>query len=284
MLQITGSQNNADIIQAVYSKNGQEITQTSSASGVEATNDQIFLQSLTVNGGGTQKVLSHFNFDAQITNVNFSEDVTGVGVVKGGQLTSINPINISPDLQEGVDPANNTVTGLDNFVGALQTTLTDSDINNYFFYDEIVDTELPDSSTADFDIMFANPFLADDFIAVTERNGNTDFQITALDINGNLIAGATTLEFDSADGSKGGYDWNTGYSTTNYRSTQSQWLTVASAGLFGTDEAVYGFRVDNGGGADVKFFGISDTSFVPEPSSTLLLGLGSLSLLIRRKR
>ena len=59
-----------------------------------------------------------------------------------------------------------------------------------------------------------------------------------------------------------------------------------------SSQPVFGFRIDNNGGADVKFFGLSDDSFynnpinpllIPEPSAALLCGMGALALL-RRKR
>lgn len=277
---VTGEQHNAAISQAVYIIDGQEVIQNADATSISATNDQILLKSLTVDDNGTLKTLNHFNFDGTISNVNFTGTESAIGVVSGGVVTTINAL---PTLAEGVK----NVTGLEEYKAALQTTLTNSNINNYAIYD----TPNADAATLDgvnaagfdFDINFANPFLADDFIAVAERNGNTFFELMALDINGNVITDANILRFDSESGGPGGYDFNTGFATANYIPSQPQYITVASASLFGVDE-VYGFRVDNDGGADIKFFGISDTTFVPEPSSTLLLGLGGLTLIARRKK
>jgi len=267
---ITGNSNSVNITEVVYERNNLDVIQTSSATSITNTNDSIFLKNATINDNGTVKNLKFFNDGGVISNVNFTANTTGVGVINNGVITSIEN------------------DGLASYTTALAGILNDTNINNYAFYDAV--SNIPPSGMSDFDILFANAFRSTDYIAVTERNGNTFFDLTALDVNGNVIVDADILQFNSStgslntSGSAGGYDWNTGFANTNYEDDQPQWMTIASAGLFNTSTEVYGFRIDNNGEADVKFFGISDTPFVPEPSSTALLGLGALTFLIRRKR
>ena len=268
---ITGDSNSVDITEITYTRNGSDFTQSSSATTITATNDSIFLKNTKINDNGTIKDLKFHNIGGTISNVNLTSAANGVGVVKNGVRT---------DISDGVAPYVEVLTGI----------LNDVDINNYAYYDNIELGNLPNAGVPDFDIRFSYPFKLGDYIAVTERNGNTYFNLTALDINGNVISDAQILQFNSSTGSlntsgePGGYDWNLGFTSASYFSAQPQWMTIAKVELFDTNTEVYGFRIDNNGEADIKFFGLSQTSFVPEPSSAALLGLATLVFLARRKR
>ncbi len=168
---------------------------------------------------------------------------------------------------------------------------------NFSYYDGT--SGLPAAGTSDYDLLFARGFLTDDFILVSERNGNTFFTIVPLDGSGNVISGANALRFGGPTtlAAHTAYDWRSGYATATYQNTQDFGFSVASVEKFFegtgvTPEAIYGFRIDNDGDADVKFLGLSDDDFsnnpfnpqfVPEPSTWITSMLGSL-LLFRRRR
>lgn len=122
----------------------------------------------------------------------------------------------------------------------------------------------PPAGIPDYDIQFVNPWHEADYILVMERWGNTFFELTPLDATGEPIAEANVLRFGYPTGTPYTlYDWNTGYANAIYETAQAYAFTVAKASKFfeGTtvpaqDRLVYGFRIDNDGEADVKFFGL----------------------------
>ncbi len=90
-------------------------------------------------------------------------------------------------------------------------------------------------------------------------------------------------------------DTGSGFGTTaDYTGTLTQADInnhVAQNISFGTVENAVAIRLvgaagasNSGLGLDEVLFGIDDTVAVPEPSSTTLLGLGTIALLARRKR
>ena len=118
------------------------------------------------------------------------------------------------------------------------------------------------------------------FFVVEERNGNTDFSISALDINGNQIG--DTLAFDAPS-----YQWDT--SIKNHldpiSDVQTQELSVVDMSLFNTSAPIHGFSIVNSGNADFKFF-FANASFsaVPEPGVLTILMLSALGLCSTRQR
>jgi len=110
-----------------------------------------------------------------------------------------------------------------------------------------------------------------------------------------VITGANTFRFGYPTGDAyTKYDWNSGSAASSYWSDQAMAFTVAPVSKFfeGTavePQTVFGFRVDNDGEADVKFFGLSRESFtgnpvVPEPSTAVLAFVSATCLLMRRRR
>ncbi len=230
------SGNDVDVLQAVFSTgSGLDIQNSSFPPGTQvAGSAQVDIVEVTVNDGGPV-VLDNFNTGGvQATNFGFPAGLTGVRVWENGVATEL------------ADP---------NFQTALNGVLGSTDLRDYLAYDAL--NQNGDTFNPDFDLIFSAPLNPDDYLFVSERNGNTDFDLTPLDINGNPIPGAETLIFDAA------YGWNTGYAPIEF-SNQPTWFTIADVEDFfpsTTPVPVYGFRVNNDGQADVKFFGASADPF-----------------------
>jgi len=276
-LDVTPGVNNAPITQVVYEVDGSSVVQTSEASGVEVNRDApVIVKEVTINTGSGTKALPVFNFEgAAVRNLNITSDTTGVGVFKNG--------------------SNVDTSDLAAFEGALTGITQDADLMNYVYYDGT--SGLPGDSTADYDLLFRYSLQPTDYVLVSERWGNTFFELQPLGADGELIAGANTLRFGGDGGSAySAYDWNSGYASDSYFTFQAQAFTVVSTEKFfegtGLTGEVYGFRIDNDGDADVKFFGLSDETFtnnpenplVPEPSSALLILVGFVGVTMRRRR
>lgn len=282
-LDILPGSNNSVITEVSYLIDGSAVTQTSEATGVSTQrNSPVFLSSVKVNDGGILKNLNSFNtLGGKVANLNLTSNTSGVGVFDNGVKTS--------------------TSDLAGFSTALAGITQDTDLLNYSYYDGTAN--LPNSTTSDYDLLFARGFESNDFILVSERFGNTHFAVVPLDINGNAIAGANTLRFGGPTtlGAYQAYDWNSGFASSSYISDQAFAFSVTKVDNFFKDtlltpQTVYGFRVDNNGEADVKFFGLSDSTFtnnpgnplvpgsvIPEPSSALLSMLGLLAAFRRRR-
>lgn len=192
------------------------------------------------------------------------------------------------------------------FDARLAQSTQNANILDYIYYDGGNTTP---AASFDFDLLFFRAFEANDAFLIQERDGNTFFRVDPLGADGNVIPQANSLVFggntdaspEVSGASRARYDWNTGYTLSNYRSNQPIVFTVVLAGQFfeGTniapeDQIVYGFRVDNNGKADVKFFGLSDDPFddnpinplIPEPASFAFLLAGAAGIIagLRRRR
>jgi hypothetical protein len=287
---------NLEPIDTVYlDDNGTPVTQSVEPTGpIQTRSTPVRLTGIDLVGGRT---LDIFNFEgARITldelgTVNSGNGIAGVGVRQN---------NNSVLLSDGQSA----------FVAAAEAMLQDSDLNSYMFYDGGTTSALT-QGTPDYRIQFRFAFEPTDTILVQERDGNTFFQLTALGINGQPIAGANVLQFaDDTLNSNTQYDWNSGYANSSYQPGQTYNFTVASVSKFfeGTDvdpedQLVTGFQINNQGNADVKFFGASDDTFlnnpydpeipgttplpgtpvIPEPRLLGLMALSALMLLQRRR-
>ncbi|MFT7592440.1 MAG: hypothetical protein ACI9UJ_002377, partial [bacterium] len=217
---------------------------------IKNTNTPFSLNYVKINDNGTAKTLNKFNsLGATITNNNFSGSVNGVGVYNQG--TYLYARNQSTWTEAMIQ------SGLDN------------NVLNYLFYDN--SSNVP--SGADFDIVWTKGWESNDFLMVDERNGNTCFALTPLDSTGSVITTAFKLQFGNRYGSvRAEYDWNIGYAPSNY-TNQPMVFTVVSMSTFNTSSTIFGFRIDNTGDADPKFFGLSDVTFDDNPNNPLIGGL-----------
>lgn len=241
---VNKNNNNTPITNVTYQVDGSLLVQnTPSNNGSYQTHD-IILKSIEVDDNGTTKTLSFFNLGGIVTNNNFQNNTNGVGVYKDGNIT----------------PASNTAA----FEAAIDDMCSDSSLLHMLVYDGT--SNIPNGN--DFDINWQQGLTNDDFIVLGERNGNSFFTIIPLDQDGNIIAGADHLQFRSR------YDWNTGFAPSNVRN-QPMYLSVVKVDQFNTNVPVHGFRIDNNGEADIRFFMMSDNTFDDNPSNSLPIELVS---------
>ncbi len=279
------------ITQFVYTINNVVFTQNAEATNSSLTpqTQPVIAQRITAGG----RNLDFFNFaGASLRNVN--------GVF--GQ-SNVQPANSGIGIVTTTGEASVSL-GKPAFDAGLVASTQNSNLLNYIRYDGQNTTP---TAAFDYDLLFQKAYQPTDAFLIQERDGNTYFGITPLGINGNPIPNANILfmggNTDAAPESSGTrltrYDWNTGITHSTYQSAQPFVFTVVEADEFfvGTtvptaDQIVYGFRIDNNGNADVKFFGLSDDTFdnnpdnpllIPEPTTMLTTTLGLLALLRRRR-
>ncbi len=273
--------NNVAITKVTYSVNGSDVVQTTEATGVNHIGDsEVFLKSIS---SGVGPDLTFFNTaGALAVNVNPElAGISGVGVFDNGTTTASN-------------------AGMGPYATAIAGTSMDTDIRNFSYHDYL----LPGPTNplvADLDLLFAKAINTSDYLVVSERWGNSSFQLLALAADGKPYEGANILRLGGSGGTPGiGYevhDWNTGYAAAGNVSTQAQALTLFSAAKFfeGTSAIagpIYGLRIFNYDEADVKILGISSNTFadnpdnplVPEPSAALLSLVGGMAFLWGRRR
>ena len=223
----------------------------------------VFIEEIVLANG---EMLELFNFEgSDVVLQNFAnEQPTGIGVVESdGTITTL----------AGAAPDNGPVA----YEAALERMFEDSNIIAYSFYDGV--NPDPTAGLTDYDLNFRFAYQPDDYIYVQERNGNTFFQLTPLDINGDPIAGANILQFGEGGGVPFSvYDWNTGYANNALQNEQEMAFSIVGASLFfggaatATPQPVFGFRIDNDGEADVKFFGAAEDTFLNNPMNPNIPG------------
>ena len=250
----TGPNANVQTIsQVVLNVNGGVETQDTPATGATVGVTSATLQSLTIGAG----VLDNFDFATPTIVSNGTNFFPTSGQPNIEVLTSTGPVGIG---------GNNST-----FLDALAQTYTNGDLVNHLRVDG---TNLQPS----WDVIYNEALNTDDYLIFEERDGNTTFTIDVLDEAGNLIAGANTLSFDGNS-----YQWSIGYSNEDDpNGAQSQVLGVIEFDLFNTSTPIGGFRVNNTGNADFKFFvgGVA----IPEPGTGGSIFLISLLGWARRRR
>lgn len=223
------------------------VTQNAPASGATAEADSAILQSITTSSA----TLNSFNPTVPtVTNDTFpAGSAPGIQVLENGA-------------EVGVDD-----TG---FISSLEQMHANGDLMNYLRVDG-------GNFTPQWDIQYSLPISSNDYLVVEERNGNTTFTVEALDINGTLIADSDLLAFSGSS-----YQWSIGLANTaDPNNSQPQVLSVIDFDLFGTSTPIYGFRINDTGNADFKFF---VATAVPEPSSAVALAIFAMTFGCRRRR
>lgn len=241
---VNRTNNNTPITSVTYEVDGNLLVQNVSSNNGSYQTHDVILKSVEVNDNGTTKTLSFFNLGGTVTNNNFQSNTNGVGVYKDGNIT----------------PASNTAA----FETAIDDMCSDSSLLHMLVYDRT--SNIPNGN--DFDINWQRGLTNDDFIVLGERNGNSFFTIIPLDQDGNIIAGADYIQFRSR------YDWNTGFAPSNVND-QPMHLSVVKVDQFNTNVPVHGFRIDNNGEADIRFFMMGDNTFDDNPGSSLPIELVS---------
>jgi hypothetical protein len=290
-LDVTPGNNNATITQVVLTVDGVDVTQNSEAPGhgiaplpISGTTP-VVVKSVRINDGAQVGInLTFFNTSgASVANASANLfTANGIGVYKNETVTR------SID-----DP----LGYLDAFAG----TSMDTDLRNFSFHDSVIPAlPGPSSPAADLDLLFLRSVRMDDYFMISERWGNSPFNVTALMQNGQPYPTANVLRLGGPLPDTGfgdpytAHDWNTGYAPTGQFADQAQTITVFSAKKFfeGTGSSggpIFGLRIDNNSEADMKIVGISGNTFadnelIPEPSSLLLTLAGVLCLTLARKR
>ncbi len=288
ILQITPGVNNMAIKQVVLTINGTDVTQNTEVTGVTRgdSNSSIFVKSVSISDGTPVNVqLSYFNTEAaKVVNVDPNlAYYPKIGVFNNGVTT------------------NSATNNIANYSAAFAGTSTDTDLRNYTFVDQV--KPVGAKGTPQQDLLFYRALAIDDYVLVSERWGNSAFQVTALDREGKPYASGNTLKLGGNGGnSYTAYDWNTGVASKDSFQTQAQALTVFSVAKFfevtnidpQRESFVFGLRITNDGEADMKILGISANPFsdnainplvpIPEPSSGLLILSASMFFLGFRKR
>lgn len=237
---IRAGQGDVDIVQVVMKHGGQYVVQNAPASGViDSSSTELLIESITIHDDGVTKVLDDFNFTGiETRNRNWSTSQTGVTTSENGTHTTPS----HPD-----------------FWDRVESVLGSTDLRDYLDLHFAADDPPFASFEPDFDFFFQNPLDNGDYVLITERHGNTFFDLEPLDTDGNLIPSAKRLVVDAP------YGWNTGYAPSD-QAGQPQWFTVIDVDSFEvrTDRTpIGGFRINNDGGADVKFFALADEAFTP---------------------
>lgn len=280
VINVTPGVNNLPIQRVVYTIGGNDVIQTTEATGVSVVGDsEVSVKSIRVNHGGIVDLEYINTYGATVLNVNPGlASISGIGVFDNGVNT----------------PSNG---GLAAFGSAVAATTTNSDLRNFTYYDFLAPGP-PTAGVPDYDLVYVKAMQPDDYVLVSERFGNTFFEVTPLKADGTPYAGANTLRFGGSGGaSYSVYDWNSGYAAASNNPAQAQAFSVASVSKFfeGTSVTpgpVYGFRIDNDGEADTKILIVSNNPFddnpdhpmlVPEPSVALFATLAGFGLACRRR-
>ena len=221
------------------------ITQTTSAPGVTlVTTNTLELTQLNILDQGVPKTLAVVNHGGgTVHNVNVSSSSTDYGVVNAGDRQTIASLGLEP------------------FKLLAASTSSNANLNNYI--DDARSDTLPDGNS-EYDMMFDLPYDIDDIVIMSERFGNSTARLTPLDAAGNVITNSNSIQLGPP------YDWNTGFASP-YNSGQPYWLIAVRAGTFGVNQPIHGFRVDTHG-ADIKFFGMSESAFADTPGTPASIG------------
>ncbi|MEM7697679.1 MAG: choice-of-anchor K domain-containing protein [Verrucomicrobiota bacterium] len=274
-LDVTQTQNNVAIEQVVLRTNGSRVVQDEtldftamvnpgSDGGrqnevIDNSNSEIFLESITIRDGDRTIVADHVNvLEVSVSNIAYPAHARDgdVSIKQGGRVVA----NLG-DLREGGGNGdsgrlndNENSQGYREFASKMAETLSSTNLRDYIDYSGGARQRLLHTD-GDFDTHFS-PLTNNDFLVVMERYGNSTFDLRPLDAAGNPIPGGNRLVFRE-------YSWNTGYAPSD-QGGQSMFFQVIDIEKFGVNTdltSIAGFRVNNDGGADFKFFTISDESF-----------------------
>ena len=256
---VTNKNNDVSISQVVLHSKGKDIVQDESYyfnelddpgydggrdnEVVDRSNDRIELKSITIVQDGKTIVADNVNvLSVSVSNFNIPSGASDddIQVKQSGSVVA--------DLGDFYGGK------LNKFKNALQNTLSSTNLRDYIDYSSRSKSSLS-GSDFDYDVSFS-PVTNNDFLVVMERYGNSTFDLRPLDANGDPISGGNRLVFRE-------YSWNTGHAPSD-TGGQSFFFSVIDIEKFGVDtdiNSISGFRVNNDGGADFKFFTISSESF-----------------------
>jgi len=238
---VTANNGDETINQVVLTQGGFTYVYNSSSGFIrDSSNQAAALDSVRINVGGSNITLDEFNFSsADVQFIGYPAGITGVHTSENG-------------VQNNADTP--------GFEGALERVFDSADLRDYLDHGVLVPAA--SSFSPDYSVMFDNPLDNDDFIIAIDRDGDDEFILEALDVNGDVISNSDAVRVQP------NYRWNTGYAPSD-QTDEGMWLTVFDVEKFNTTTSltpIYGFRVDNDGGAELKIIGASDDVFVAPPA------------------
>lgn len=230
---ISAGAHNEPIAYVLLQDGKKSVTQTASAKGrIRLTSGKLMLRELGLADGS---VLRSFSFGNLVVLRDYARwgrrHRTGIGVVRpNGSIERLRRSSVNP------------------FARALQASFNNTNLNNYWCDDG---SDMWQEQRPAFDLQWSRASGQDAVIVVMERDGNSVFEMEALDDDGNPIAGARLLQLRPR------YDWNTGFANARYISNQPYWLIAFSLAQFfkgaeAPPQLIHGIRVYNSGEADVK--------------------------------
>ena len=144
---------------------------SSSAFIRSSSNAPVLLKSARLAVGGGDVQLDEFNFSsANVGNVGYPSGITGVHTSENGAQIDANDVG---------------------FGAALARVFDGADLRDYLDHDALVPTG--SSFSPDFNVIFNNPLDNADYLIVSERAGDAEFVIEALDMDGNVIANSDAV-------------------------------------------------------------------------------------------
>ncbi len=251
---ISNGSGDLPISQVTLDHNGASVVQNSPAAGVvNSASTQALIETITITDGALTKVLDEFNFNGlQVRNQQWQASQAGVH-------TSQNGVHTEPDVP--------------GFWRRVEESMGSADLRDYL---DVGPTPNLGALPYDFDIYFNYAVDNSDYLVVVERNGNSVFELEAVDFNGNVIPGSTKLRFQP------NYRWNTGFAPSD-NTGQPMHLSVVDISQFGVNTnttPIYGFRLNNDGEADLKLIAASDEVFEPQcPTGFYQVLSGRLNIL-----
>ena len=238
---VSATSGDIEVDQMVLQSGGWTYVYNGSAEWVRNnTSSSAVLESLLVTDGSSSIRLDEFNLSsADVGSMNYPVDVTGVRTSENGTHTE-------------------ATSG--GFTTALERVYDGTDLRDYLDHSSVSPAET--SWDSDYSVMFDDPLDNDDYVVAVERNGDDEYVIEALDVNGNVVGNSHAVRV------RPNYRWNTGYAPSD-STTEPMWLTVFDVEKFNVTTMftpIYGFRVNNDDGAELKLIGASDAPFATNPA------------------
>jgi|GEM_PF-1735949 len=238
------SQTPCNFVQTVADGSDTDTTPCASDTSGNPTPYDVPVNIVRIVGGGEEFLPAVRFLQTQNFNSNVGDPSTPASQIR--VLTPTQEINHVTGTPLASNPA--YFTELDNVISI-------PDLRSYWVLDGSGLGSLPANFT---DVLFQDPILVSDVIVISERDGNSNMQLTPLDENGDLIteAGVQTVTIQDPGGPERFYQWQTLIGnpvdstccsetlTSPGGSNQRQWLLKFNASLFGNiSTPIFGYRI-----------------------------------------
>ncbi|SNS34406.1 Ig-like domain-containing protein, partial [Dokdonia pacifica] len=236
---VTGTQNNAAIDQVTLEVNGSTIVQNNSFGNSNPTpnNASVTIDNIRLENGD------------QIFVTNTMPAISNPNPLIGSNSIPSNSVGVVRANQTQPIPHTNA-----NYLSELESVVGNTDLRSYW---TIESGSIPTGERF-VDMVYTNQIPRNGYLLVSERNGNSGIDFVPLDVNGNVISGATQVQVR-------GFDWDTGVNHQTNIPNQTQSLVAFSAALFNTSQQIFGFRVISVNEPDGKLlFFVSSISAGPD--------------------